>query len=100
MKISGFLICGFKIKVKITQRFPFFFSAEINRRKEESNCRVCQVDREMIRFVLHTRKEHLIALRYTGTNEHNNYTEHVQSKLRNNKKVNKARARNTAWKVL
>ena len=64
-------------------------------------CRVCQVDRETIRFVLHTRKEHLLALRYTGTNEHNNnYTEHVQSKLRNIKKVNKARARHTAWKVL
>ena len=48
-------------------------------------CRVCQVDRETIPFVLHTRKEHLLALRYTGTNEHNN-TEHVESKTTEHKK--------------
>lgn len=64
-------------------------------------CHVCQVDRETIRFVLHTRKEHLLALRYTGTNEHNNnYIEHVQNETTELIKVNKARARHTAWKVL
>ncbi|GFT31026.1 hypothetical protein TNCV_1683851 [Trichonephila clavipes] len=50
----------------------------------DARCHVCQVDRETIRFVLHTHKEHLLALRYTGTNEQNhNYTEHVQYELRN-----------------
>lgn len=34
-------------------------------------CHVCQVDRKMIQFVLHTRKVPLLVFRYTGTNEHN-----------------------------